>query len=497
MTLNRREFFRLAGAGSLGTLTAGSIGQVLAAAPRTAFLPQLAPQDRAAHIINRLSYGVTPELYDYVRQIGAEAFIEEQLAPETLDDSACDTLLADFPLLAQSGGALLQADEVQRREVLRQLVGATLIRAVYSRRQLYERMVSFWSDHLHTYIGKGPVAFLKLDEDRDAIRPHALGNFRALLGASAHSPAMLVYLDNAQSRAEAPNENYAREVLELHTLGVNGGYTEADIKAVARAFTGWSISRGRDDGEAAGTFVFRARIHDDGEKTVLGYTLPAGRGIEDGEDVLDIIATHPATLNFIASKLVRRFVADQPPPALVDRTAATLRQTGGDIRAALRTIFYADEFWSAPPRFKRPFEYSISLLRAVAAPSAQRERIERISFAALQTMGHLPFNWPAPNGYPDIGAYWMNTLLARWNLAITLPNAGLVDMQALQDLLAIHNAQGGGAALPFLGRYLFSRDLSADELRIAQEFAAAYPDEDARPLAVLALLLCAPGFQYF
>jgi hypothetical protein len=213
--MDRRDFLRLAG---VSGLAAFDVPRFTAAAARLAQAAQMAidARDPVAHVINRLTFGITPELYDYVSGLGVEGYIEEQLNPDYLDDSALESLIAErFPLVSRPGAALFQQEE-PRRDVVGQVIGATLLRAVYSRRQLYERMVQFWGDHFYIYVAGAVQPYLKLDDDRDVIRPHAVATFRDLLGASAHSPAMLEYLDNAQSRAEHPNENYARELLELH-----------------------------------------------------------------------------------------------------------------------------------------------------------------------------------------------------------------------------------------------------------------------------------------
>src|SRR5436189_4360223 len=233
--------------------------------------------------------------------------------------------------------------------VVTELQRAKLLRAVYSDRQLYELMVDFWENHFSIFANKDDDRFLLTGFDRETIRPFAMGRFRDLLGATAHSPAMLFYLDNWRSSVPRPypargdkpagtdgglNENYARELMELHTLGVDGGYTQKDVQEVARCFSGWTIQKPNEQG----LFLYRPGLHDDGEKVVLGQKILAGGGVADGERVLDILLHHPATARFIATKLVRRFVSDEPPPALVERVAATFRATEGDIKAMLRAL---------------------------------------------------------------------------------------------------------------------------------------------------------------
>src|SRR5438067_10638629 len=262
--------------------------------------------------------------------------------------------------------------------IVAEMQAARLVRAIESEWQLEEVMVDFWFNHFNVHAAKGEVKWYLTSYERDVIRPHALGRFGELLRGTATHPAMLFYLDNWLStrpnftvpfganrgRRAGLNENYARELMELHTLGVDGGYTQKDVTEVARAFTGCTIDRPRDDAR----FVFRPLTHDRGEKTVLGTRLPTGGGREDGERVLDLLLRHPSTATFIATKLVRRFVADEPPPALVERVAATFRRTEGDVKAMLRTILASPEFWAPEARgakIKKPFEYVASGVRAV------------------------------------------------------------------------------------------------------------------------------------
>ena len=282
------------------------------------------------------------------------------------------------------------------QRIMADLHASRILRAVYSERQLQEVMVDFWTNHFNVFAGKGADRWLLPAYDRDTIRPNAMGKFSTLLQATAQSPAMLFYLDNFQSvspntgqrlrvpeqRKRGINENYARELMELHTLGVDGGYTQKDVQEVARCFTGWTIFQPRGGAAAvnallgeggrrnAGTFFFNARTHDDGEKTVLGHKIPAGGGMKDGLMVLDILARHRSTAKFIAAKLVRHFVSDNPPPALVDRVAAAFTKSDGDIRETVKAIFFSPEFNSTAAyraKIKRPFELAISAIRALGA----------------------------------------------------------------------------------------------------------------------------------
>jgi uncharacterized protein (DUF1800 family) len=371
-----------------------------------------------------------------------------------------------------------------------ELQASRILRAVYSERQLQEVMVDFWSNHFNVFAGKGADRWLLVSYDRDTIRPNAMGKFSDLLLATAQSPAMLFYLDNFQSvspdaqlgagngpRAQRPlarllmservndrpqirmsnnpeqqrpqqqarqrrgiNENYARELMELHTLGVEGGYTQKDVQEVARCFTGWTIfaprgaaaatqattqgmngSRADMLRENAGKFFFNQRAHDDGEKVVLGHKIPAGGGMKDGLMVLDILAHQPATARFVATKLARHFVSDNPPTALVDRVASVFTKSNGDIRETLRAIFSSPEFNSADAyraKIKRPFELTISAIRTLGGETTGGPQLHQW----IARMGEPLYGFQTPNGYSDTAESWVNTgaLLERLNFGLTL-----------------------------------------------------------------------------
>ena len=316
-----------------------------------------------------------------------------------------------------------------RQMIARDLSEGKLLRAVYSNRQLDEVLVDFWFNHFNVYLDKGADHYLVTEYEREVIRPHVLGKFKDLLEATAKSPAMLFYLDNWQSVGpDAPqargkkgsrglNENYGRELLELHTLGVDGGYTQADVTEAARCFTGWTILQPQRGGE----FVFNQRVHDDGEKTFLGVKIPAGGGMSDGEKVLDLVARHPSTAHFISKELAMRFVADDPPPALVDRMAGTFRKTDGDLRAVMKTMLESREFFSEGAyrgKLKSPLEVVASTVRALngdvdyAFPLADR----------VAQLGQPLYRKQEPTGYANSSREWLNSggLLARMNFALQL-----------------------------------------------------------------------------
>jgi len=368
---------------------------------------------------------------------------------------------------------LATTDPVERRRLIASnapqqvlpydLNEAKLYRAIYSNRQLEEQMADFWFNHFNVYMDKGADRILTSSYERDAIRPHVFGKFRDLLEATAKSPAMLFYLDNWQSvsselgqrninqrarlKAKAKqsrglNENYARELMELHTLGVDGGYTQQDIIEVARCFTGWTINQPNRGGE----FMYNDRVHDNGEKTVLGVKLPAGGGQEDAERVLDILARHPSTARFISTKLAKKFVSDDPPPVLIEHMTKTFRDTDGDIRAVMAAMLEYKEFFSEGAfrsKVKTPLELVVSAVRATGA---------EVNFAIplatqIAQLGQPLYRKIEPTGYSSANAEWVNSaaLLARMNFALALTDNRVpgvkVNQNEFQDNIAATSLQ--------------------------------------------------------
>lgn len=412
------------------------------------------------HVLSRVTFGPTDADRAHVREIGIARYLDEQLDPASIDDGALERRLAALPTLRTSTPALLtrfdpprplpRHDEVfpvtypappavkppatNPGQVVSELQRAAFVRAAYSNRQLYERMVGFWENHFSIFVNKDKDRLYLTSFDRDTIRPFAMGNFRQLLGAVAHSPAMLYYLDNWQSTSAHPrysrnggptrlygglNENYARELMELHTLGVDGGYTQKDVQEVARCFTGWTIYKVNEDG----LFMFNPAEHDNGEKWVLGHRIPPNGGIADGEMVLDILAHHPSTAHFIALKLARMFVGDYPPESVVRRGAAAFLKSDGSIAETLRAILTSREFRDGrtfDAKVKSPFEYAVSAVRATGAQTDGGPAM----LAWIARMGQPLFGRITPDGYPDRAETWLSTgtLIERMNFAIALAN---------------------------------------------------------------------------
>jgi uncharacterized protein (DUF1800 family) len=474
------------------------------AGPLTA--PATAAIDEFSHVLNRLTFGPRPGDYGRVATMGAGAFIEEQLAPEKIGDWICerivrhhfpaleepesrffprkadaaDPLHALFPTLKDRGARVGDLYEYKEKLLFSDLSRATLLRAVYSERQLFEVMVQFWTDHFNIDPSKGECRWLKAADDRDVIRAHAMGNFRDLLRASAVSPAMLWYLDGRENRRrspqEKPNENYARELMELHTLGVHGGYTQQDVIEVARCLTGWTVREKKRFFK--GRVEFRPEEHDDGSKRVLGADIPAGLGALDLDRVLDILVAHPNCARFIAWKLCRRFIADEPPEGAVAAVASAFSKSSGDVRAMLRALFSTPEFMAEDMRggkFKRPLHLVVSALRASRAETDAGPKL----LEYLQRLGHAPFRYPTPDGYPEEATHWQSTLLWRWNFAAALAENQIAGARIEAD--AWRETVGGADVLLAL---LFGRTPTAAE-REAFESSGGN----------LAVALSAPAFQ--
>jgi uncharacterized protein (DUF1800 family) len=519
---------------------------VVADAQRRSSAVPASPDDKTiVHTLNRIGFGPRPGDVARVRQMGLAAYIDQQLNPSSIADTAMTERLADFGTLTMSTRdlareyylpALMERRQAQRaqaaaaqdpekrmqperpapaarqgeRLVLTELTEQKILRAAYSERQLEEVMVDFWFNHFNVFAGKGQTRIYLTEYERDAIRPRVFGKFRDLLGAVAESPAMLWYLDNFQSsapetaetmgrparrgraalrrpvaqppqqqnRRRGINENYARELMELHTLGVDGGYTQKDVQEVARAFTGWTIDMPRQ----GGSFRFEPRMHDNGEKLVLGVKLRGGGGKRDGEQVLDILAKHPSTARFIATKLARRFVADEPPAGLVDRAAARFRETDGDIREVVRTIVTSPEFFSASARrakVKTPFEYVVSAVRATNVQLGDGMAVAQ----SLRQLGMPLYGCQPPTGYSDKADAWVNTgaLLNRMNFAVSLSSG---------------RGRGGRQQAPSSPIQVtadqISRDVLAGEISTTTVDTVAKASNEPQRIA---LLLGSPDFQ--
>ena len=451
MSLTRRNFVKLSGLSvTLGALSAcedavtGRIAQILGEHPDAFSPPRGDEISLATHVLNRCTIGPTNADEKRIHDRGIDAWLEEQLQPSTLIDRACDTRCMGIETIHLPAAEMYECSE---QHLLYDLTRHKILRAVYSQRQLFEVMVDHWTDQFNIVAFKDDTKWLKPAEDREVVRAHALGSFRDLVRASATHAAMLIYLDGHDNKvmqpSDHPNENYARELLELHTMGVGSGYTQSDIREVARCLSGWTYHNQPFRFRAA-TVGFDPSRHDDSEKEVLGVNIPAGGGADDIERVLDIVCVRPETARYQAMRLCRRFISDPPPHAAVSHVAEAFMQSQGNIAATLRALFTAEEFRSPAVRgilFKRPFDFVVGALRATSAETNGRDAI----MEALERMGHAPHQYPTPDGYPMEAAPWLGTLLWRWKFAIALASGQLagttIDASALTG-----NASPGFAA---------------------------------------------------
>ena len=562
----------------------------------------LSKEQAAAYLLERFAFGARPGEVEKVVQMGPEKWLAQQLAGN-LPDAALDKRLEAFPALKmtqeemaavylQNGRlrnmmkreGIIDPATTPRKEMnekmkayrekhgLRpygvlsnqELKGQKVLRAVYSENQLTEVLTDFWFNHFNVTTRDGGARSRTLSYERDAIRPNVLGNFRVILGATAKHPAMLYYLDNAQSRmappeqqnqpkpepkkevasgemgmdggmdggmmgetakapAKAPakaqtpprrkrkyglNENYARELMELHTLGVDGGYTQQDVTEVARVLTGWAaapygngrknidkqIERGSKNIIRQGEFVFRTSWHDQNAKVVLGETFPAGVGIEEGERVLDMLSKHPSTARFISTKLARRFVNDAPSDDLIDQMAETFTRTDGDIAAVVATLAQSRVFWveaKKRSKMKSPFELAVSSLRALEADVKNPQPMMRW----FDRMGEPLYGYLPPTGFPDYAESWANsgTLIARMNFGVHLA-MGRINGVTLKRLPKDSDGLTTDEALAMYSKLLLpAQDTSA----IASEVKETIPDDaERKEVQVISMLLGSPEFQY-
>jgi uncharacterized protein (DUF1800 family) len=543
-------------------------------------ITELTDDEAILHALNRLAYGPRPGDVERVRRMGLDKWIEQQLNPASINDSAVDARLASYSTLKMSSQQLVDAypqpnqaakqqgvtaeefkqqRQQQARQQLQQvkdsgdvdsarlqlarvqgpqriiaeLTLAKLTRAMYSERQLNEVMADFWFNHFNVFAGKGADKWLLTSYERDSIRPHTLGKFQDLLLATAQSPAMLFYLDNwlsadpvasermqqelaqrrrrfqgmfggakpQQKQDRGLNENYGREVMELHTLGVDGGYTQQDVIQMARCLTGWTIRAPRRNPE----FFFDERIHAQGPKVVLGRTFNYG-GIRDGEEALRMLARHPSTARFISTELARHFVADVPPPALIDRMAQSFLSSDGDIRIVMHTMIYSPEFWSRATyrsKVKTPFELAASTARALGADVSVPMPVAQW----VGRMGEPLYQCQPPTGYSDKAETWVNTgaLLNRLNFALTLSSGRMPGTSVdLTTVLGADASTDPHAALSraldiFLGGQVALQTRSTLEARLDDpQILQARLDDPVKQVnegLIAGLVLGSPEFQ--
>jgi uncharacterized protein (DUF1800 family) len=459
------------------------------------------------HLLRRATYGPTPESEAELRSLGVTAWLDRQLRPETIDDSACSAVVSRFTLLPLDTAAVRAKLKSNSYDVMKEVGHAAIARAIWSRRQLLEVMVDFWSNHLNVTCPSGGVWDSRHVYDR-TIRVNALGRFADLLKASAISPAMLTYLDNRSSTRLKPNENYARELLELHTVGLV--HTEADVAAAARLLTGLTVDK------ATGLYRYDATKHAVGAVTVLGWS-HANTTAAGGEAavfaLLDHLALHPATAERIARRLCVRFVSDDPPASLVSALATVYLNSRSAIAPVLRALFGSAEFAAAVGlKIRTPLEDIVATVRVLGlGPEATGVEGIKALYWTAEKAGQAPLRWDSPDGYPDVAAAWASPsgYLVRWNAHLNLA-AGWYPRQLTRPASLLRSLVPGtlpttyGALIDALGRRLTGAALRVEQVDALAAFFGRLPSSALKPTDaavvgklphLVALILDAPNFQ--
>jgi uncharacterized protein (DUF1800 family) len=410
LTIGASAAAAIAGAATVEAQVSRSGKNLGMPAPSTKLDPSTDWKDPVLRLVRRISMGLSPAEVALARQLGYAGYLEYQLNAAAIDDSAVDAFVAtNYPFVGQTSAQLKSVDS---GEAYNQLSDAAVYRAAFSKRQLKERMVEFWTDHFNILWDK--VSYLKITDDRDVIRANALGKFPDMLRASAQSAAMLGYLDQSSSRKPTPNQNYAREIMELHTLGVDGGYTQTDVAQLSRILTGFSY-------DSNGNFLYQKNFHDFTAKTFLNTAFPAmtasataAQMKAEADTAITMLVTSPATAKYIATKMTRWLLAHEPPASVVDATTATYLATGGDIKAMIRTILTGKNLMAAPAKYKRPFHLVASSLRAL---NAEVTNIRSTQQKLDNLLDMTPFYHEQPDGYNDKVGWWSGLAIERWNWA--------------------------------------------------------------------------------
>lgn len=476
MKLSRREALALAGAtaGAAALTGCNSVANYTYNATREPILPPNPKDNEAVAMLNRFGFGPNNHSVQEFNELGREAWIESQLNPT---DKLPAHLVARLERMEINHLGPWDLRDWDEDAIIAQMQQASILRATYSPWQLQERMVDFWTNHFNIFAKKGLSVYRKPWDERNVIRENALGKFPEMIMASAKSTAMLLYLDQQNSTAAHPNENYGRELLELHTLGVNGGYSQQDVMEVARCFTGWSEERGFL--KKKGAFLFIKEIHDKGEKTVLGHKIPAGRGVEDGEDVVRLVSLHPCTAHHITGKLCEYFFGSKEH-ASQPKLAQIFTDTKGDIKEVMRELLgtYPE---GSQPVLKRPLDFIVSSLRATDAATDAAGAVQE----SLAGMGQPLYLWPMPDGFPLETEAWTSSLLARWNFASRLTGNQLGGTKIDPNRLVSNNKSLNGVAIAF------RRDSTSNDLR---SLSAAL--SESKLSSQIALALASPEFQW-
>jgi uncharacterized protein (DUF1800 family) len=507
--LSRRAFLRTGAIAGIGAAVAvAPLADAIFAAPAGA-TGTFVSGDLDLHLLRRATFGLTPKTASKIKSVGRMTWLETQLAPDSIDDSFVDGLIADrLPRLSWSIKNAVDNLEGGSWDVMQDLALASVVRAAWSKRQLFEVMADFWSNHLNITNPSSDVWANRHDYDRSVIRAHALGKFSDMLAASATHPAMMLYLNNAESTKDAPNENYGRELLELHTLGVDGGYDELDMRNSALIMTGFQI-----DWNTYG-FSYNKWDHYVGAVDVAGFhsgNASANGGYAVALSYVDYLAHHPSTATRIATKLVTHFVSDVPDPGLVAQLAQTYLANDTAIKPVLRQLFASPVFEaSLGLKVRRPMEDVIATLRilGVQPDAAGTDGIQGL-YWMIESLGNAPMAWSPPNGYPDTADAWRSAggALGRWNTHMSLAAHWWPDAVQLPDLRSrfLPKVPGNyGAYVQTLAQQLTFKKFSSEHVAAVCTFLGKTPTDKlgrsdpavkGRLPYVIALILDSPYFQ--
>lgn len=435
-------------------------------------------------LVRRVTNGVTPDELALARKLGFHGYLNYHLDWKKIDDTPVQSFVGQsYPNLAKDVTELYDQDQGKLRT---EFANATLYRAAFSKRQLYERMVEFFSDHFNIDYNK--VQYMRLPDDQSVARAHALGSFPTMVKASAHSPAMLEYLDNTRNRSVAPNQNYARELMELHTVGVNGGYTQDDVAELSRCLTGWTIA------PRGAAFLFSPSVHDYGRKVVMGQVIEeqppsTGQlGKTDGDRMIDFLVAHPSTARYLSTKMLRWLLQYTPSEAQVEAVASVYTRTKGDIPSMVRAILTPANLTAAAPRYRRPFTFLVAALRATN-PTVLR--VEQLN-SRLSTLGQPIGGWSPPDGYPDEASFWAGGVLPRWNFAsylTTNTNDAVVDIGQF-------TAESLEGVLDRISNRVFAGEMPEPLRNRLREYLTAGTINDNRVRETLSLALGSSTFQW-
>lgn len=463
MSISRRDALILGGAAALA-----GCGRVATEVRRRKKVePWREPSDpETTRLLDRMTFGWSTEEEATYASLGHDKYVERQLKADFDEPVELSLQLQNLDCLRMQAVELM---ELPRGRVIQQLQAAAILRGVYSPNQLKERMIDFWSNHFNVYSQKKDGAFFKGTQEEQILREHALGNFREMAKKMARSPAMLLYLDNEQNSKEHPNENYARELLELHTLGIYGGYTQKDIQEVARCLTGWKMEtrylggflQGNTRPKAKGSFRFDEKVHDNGEKLVLGKRISANGGESDGDQVLEIVLDHPASGKHLARKLVMFFTGSRSE-TLEEAVAKAYGDSKGDIAAMVRPILLSEELTKGDPILRRPFDFLCAALRRSGAITDGGPALQEY----LRKLGQPMYEWPMPDGYPVDQLSWANTILPRWQFAYDVAFGKIPNTTVKADAMPmIATIMGKGSGLTKERQRLLASHLAAPEFQ--------------------------------